>query len=594
MQGDIVNIQTNQKPNKPNKPKTKQTQKEAAHRKSLCAVFFLPGNEFCFLLRAAHDGVILESAQKTAVKGEVFWQLFFHSYMMQEIFMTKKDWYEAGEQIRNLVQEAIDNEDFSQLSSTVTNVVNDTMSGLEKALKDSLGNGSRQAGSEAGAETDSSRARNRAEDARYSGGQNAQDQMGDQRGTAGANRGDRTRSESEDTYRKHRPYQEWTRQTRQEAADRIRVNVEKACRTKYTEHVQKKNTALVPVRAPGQISGAVMKWTGYACSGTFGLSLAILGVVGAATGIALTVPISILGVLFAGSLALGIGGKKRSELAQRFRKYVNVLGNRTYCMVEELADSVGESSKFVRKDLKKMIRQGFFPQGYLDQKETCLITDKQTYQQYQDAQQSYEARQKTAQQSKESGTQEAGGKLHSEDGLASERKAGSENASANRGGAGFDGGIRSDLDPKCAELIAQGKSYIRHIHECNDRILDEAMSEKLARLELVVTRIFTEAERNPEVVDDLKKMMSYYLPTTKKLLDAYCNLNEQPVGGQNIDSMKKEIEGTLDTLNAAFEKLLDDLFEEQAWDISSDISVLNTMLAQEGLTGNQFERRRNL
>lgn len=140
-------------------------------------------------------------------------------------------------------------------------------------------------------------------------------------------------------------------------------------------------------------------------------------------------------------------------------------------------------------------------------------------------------------------------------------------------------------------LIAQGRSYIRHIHECNDRIPDEAMSEKLARLELVVTRIFTEAERNPEVVDDLKKMMSYYLPTTKKLLDAYCNLNEQPVGGQNIDTMKKEIEETLDTLNSAFEKLLDDLFEEQAWDISSDISVLNTMLAQEGLTGNRFERR---
>ena len=55
--------------------------------------------------------------------------------------------------------------------------------------------------------------------------------------------------------------------------------------------------------------------------------------------------------------------------------------------------------------------------------------------------------------------------------------------------------------------------------------------------------------------------------------------------------MKKEIEETLDTLNSAFEKLLDDLFEEQAWDISSDISVLNTMLAQEGLTGNRFERR---
>jgi 5-bromo-4-chloroindolyl phosphate hydrolysis protein len=83
-------------------------------------------------------------------------------------------------------------------------------------------------------------------------------------------------------------------------------------------------------------------------------------------------------------------------------------------------------------------------------------------------------------------------------------------------------------------------------------------------------------------------MMSYYLPTTSKLLDAYCELDEQPVAGQNIESTKKEIENALDTINTAFENLLDSLFEEKAWDISSDISVLNTMLAQEGLTGNDF------
>ena len=527
-----------------------------------------------------HSGMALED-----LRDAVIW----------EIFMTKKDWYEAGDQIRNLVQDAIDKEDFSQLSSTISNVVNDTMSGLEKALKDSLGNGTQQPGGAAGAEKDSSGA----QDARYGGGQTVQDQADGQTGTAGSNRGGRTQSESGDQYRNRRPYQTWTTQARQEAADRIRVNMEKTHRTRYTEHAQEKNTSLVPVKAPGKVSGTVMKWVGYSCSGMFGLSLAILGAVGAATGVSLAVPVSILGVLFAGSLGLGIGGKKRLELAQRFRKYVSVLGNRTYCMVEELADSVGESSKFVRKDLKKMIRQGFFPQGYLDQKETCLITDKQTYQQYQDAQQSYEARKKAAQQSKDPGRRDGDGQYF-ETVFDSESSGGSENAAAKRSGTNQNGAasghfadsdIRADLDPKCAELIAQGRSYIRHIHECNDRIPDEAMSEKLARLEVVVTRIFTEAERNPEVVDDLKKMMSYYLPTTKKLLDAYCNLNEQPVGGQNIDTMKKEIEETLDTLNSAFEKLLDDLFEEQAWDISSDISVLNTMLAQEGLTGNQFERK---
>ena len=77
--------------------------------------------------------------------------------------------------------------------------------------------------------------------------------------------------------------------------------------------------------------------------------------------------------------------------------------------------------------------------------------------------------------------------------------------------------------------------------------------------------------------------MDYYLPTTVKLLEAYAQMDAQPVGGENIQTAKKEIEDTLDTLNTAFEKLLDSLFQETAWDISSDISVLNTLLAQEGL-----------
>lgn len=55
--------------------------------------------------------------------------------------------------------------------------------------------------------------------------------------------------------------------------------------------------------------------------------------------------------------------------------------------------------------------------------------------------------------------------------------------------------------------------------------------------------------------------------------------------------IQKEIEDTLDTLNEAFAKLLDSVFQDTAWDVSSDISVLHTMLAQEGLTGNDFSKK---
>ena len=109
-------------------------------------------------------------------------------------------------------------------------------------------------------------------------------------------------------------------------------------------------------------------------------------------------------------------------------------------------------------------------------------------------------------------------------------------------------------------------------------------------MDLFICRIFERAQGHPEIVPDLKKLMDYYLPMTVKLLNAYADMDAQPVQGETIRSSKKEIEATLDTLNLAFEKLLDDLFEDTAMDVSSDISVLNTLLAQEGLTDDELSK----
>ena len=128
------------------------------------------------------------------------------------------------------------------------------------------------------------------------------------------------------------------------------------------------------------------------------------------------------------------------------------------------------------------------------------------------------------------------------------------------------------------------------IRRCNDAIPGKEISDKISRMETIVGRIFERAQAHPEIVPDLKKMMDYYLPMTVKLLNAYAEMDAQPVQGETIRSSKKEIEDTLDTLNLAFEKLLDSVFEDTAMDVSSDISVLNTLLAQEGLTDDELSK----
>ena len=424
--------------------------------------------------------------------------------------MTKNDWYEAGDQIKKLVQDAVESQDFSQLSNTITNVVDQTVNGLQSALQESLK------------------------------GQNGYTHH------AGSAPRDR--------------YQ----YTNSEAAEKIRQRMQEKRQDSSQSKDRVQKPVAVKVKVPGEITGKVMKYYGYSVSGMLGLAFGIVSLVGIATGFNMFLPASILAFLFGVHFCVGKNGSGRIETARRFRKYLNILGDRTYCLVEELAGAIGQSSKFVRKDLKKMIGKGYFKEGYLDGKETLLITDKSTYQQYLTTQTEYEKRslaQEAAKRVKE---------CREEKTVQPEQK------------------DRKDLPAECRELIAEGQRYIQYIHECNDRIPGEEMSAKLDRLELVVTRIFREVEKDPSIVSDLKKMMSYYLPTMKKLLDAYCEMDSQPIRGQNIEKTKKEIEMAIDTINAAFEKLLDSFFEEKAWDISSDISVLNTMLAQEGMKGKDF------
>lgn len=110
------------------------------------------------------------------------------------------------------------------------------------------------------------------------------------------------------------------------------------------------------------------------------------------------------------------------------------------------------------------------------------------------------------------------------------------------------------------------------------------ISAKLYRLELVITKIFDRVKKQPQLAPELHRFMKYYLPTTWKLIDAYRDMENQEIDGPNIAATKREIEQTLDTISTAFENLLDSFYQDTAWDISSDISVMQTMMAQDGLT----------
>ena len=247
---------------------------------------------------------------------------------------------------------------------------------------------------------------------------------------------------------------------------------------------------------------------------------------------------------FVGGIGLIFSGASDMNMVKRFAAYRKALGDRTQCSLEKLAATVGRDVKFVRKEVTKMIERGWFTQGHLDREKTLLITSNETYQNFEASRLEFEKRQREA---------------------AQEAK-------------------KNPKDPRLQEVLDKGNAFVAQIRRCNDDIPGEEVSSKMDRMEQTVRRIFRRAETNPEIVPDLKKLMDYYLPMTVKLLTAYADMDAQPVQGETIQTAKREIEDTLDTLNLAFEKLLDDLFRDTALDVSSDITVLQTLLAQEGLT----------
>ena len=144
--------------------------------------------------------------------------------------------------------------------------------------------------------------------------------------------------------------------------------------------------------------------------------------------------------------------------------------------------------------------------------------------------------------------------------------------------------IDENLPKDVQSILKDGNDYLNKIRYYNDLIPDtETMSDKLYTLEATVLSIFKKLKEAPDIAGDLRKFMSYYLPTTEKLLQSYVDLRKESLNVENIVNSQKEIEEATDVINDAFVKLLNQLFENTSWDISSDISVMKTMMKQDAL-----------
>ena len=253
----------------------------------------------------------------------------------------------------------------------------------------------------------------------------------------------------------------------------------------------------------------------------------------------------------------GIVSKNIADRLMRFRRYVKILDGRAYCPLEELSQGIDKKDKYIVKDLHKMFDKKMFPEGQISQDGLMLVLSQEAedyYIQYLETKKQQEAIE-----------------IEKQKALDERMKLEALNP----------------VFKEAREVAEDGQRTIEQIRAISQNLTGDPIYVKLVRLETVVSKIFSFIQEHPDNLMTIRRFMGHYLPTTLKLVTTYSKLQRESIQGSNIQETQQEILNSMDTICQAFEKLLNDLYEDTAMDISTDISVMKTLFAQEGLTSNK-------
>lgn len=138
-------------------------------------------------------------------------------------------------------------------------------------------------------------------------------------------------------------------------------------------------------------------------------------------------------------------------------------------------------------------------------------------------------------------------------------------------------------DPEVDSLILAGRQELKKLRALGGAIRESRVTSAVEELETLTEKIFAALEKDTSRLARTRKFLSYYLPTTVRLLERYQDLERQMAQGQNIDQAMDRIEEMLEKVRTAYQKQLDSLYEADAMDITADIQVMERIMASEGL-----------
>jgi len=463
----------------------------------------------------------------------------------------KQNWNDVGDQIKDALQGALESGDFKQLNNVVSGTVSSALDEAKRQMKMAAEDAKEQAKEQGNNWAGSFRNPKFKDTFHYNNQTN-----------------NWTNSEA-NTTNNSRMNSRTNSFTYNQSAYNQAVNQNKRNRSRQEQRQRYDNYAptvrshshlpAVRTNKVGSVSGTL-----YIVFGGIGTGIASLGLIVeaimmfAGVGIYGTL-VQVFGwtsLLFLASLYMIRRGSFKKDRLKRADRYVQLAGGNLYVNIEDLALQLHKSKRRVLKDIRKMLSLGIFPEGHLDAEGTCLMLSDATYREYLDLRKKRRIQEEEARLSY---------KTVESTPVQTAETAESEN-------------------PELDALMAEGAECIRRLRDMNDDIEGEVISAKLYQLENLLKQIFDRVKEHPEQMPQMQKFMSYYLPTTLKIVSAYADFDDIVSPGEDIRTAKNEIEKTLDTINAAFSELLNNLLRDTAFDVTTDAQVLSAMLAREGLT----------
>lgn len=230
-------------------------------------------------------------------------------------------------------------------------------------------------------------------------------------------------------------------------------------------------------------------------------------------------------------------------LARDFFRIRREIGDNPILTTDDISTALNKPKSEVVKELNAMIKKDLFPQGRVVEGGELLLLDRPSYDAY-----------KAHYQGRSVYVEETPHPVEEEK--------------------------REAIEDDRAKALTD---YGDKLSEYKSVTTSAELKARIERLEKLLASIDHAVEGDPRRVEELNKFTDYYAPTTMKLIHRYIQFESSSVITDSIRSTMSDILHSLDTVTAAYEKLLDTLYKDDLLELKAEMNVMQTVMKQDGL-----------